>query len=76
MTCDREPWRAIVTPHTDVQKGTFSSSEFAADLWEVHKATLGNAGVRRIPGGRFTFYSFRYAPRRHSGKQDSSQYEP
>ncbi len=63
MTGDREPWRAIVTPHTDVQKGTFSSSEFAADLREVREATLGNAGVRRIPGGRVTFYSFRHTSR-------------
>ncbi|MEX2444741.1 MAG: DUF499 domain-containing protein [Alkalispirochaeta sp.] len=43
-----KPWRTVVTPHTEVQKGTFSSSEFAADLWEVHKATLG------VPGARVT----------------------
>jgi len=29
------PWRAIVSPHRDVQKGTFQNAEFAADLSQV-----------------------------------------
>ena len=35
------PWRAIAIPHTDVLKGTFLQSEFAADITAVHtgKAT-------------------------------------
>lgn len=41
-----KPWRSVAVPHEDVQKGTYSSSEFAADLWEVHKATLGDSGAR------------------------------
>ncbi|MFO0888325.1 MAG: DUF499 domain-containing protein [Isosphaeraceae bacterium] len=35
------PWREIAIPHTDVLKGTFQQSEFAADISAVHsgKAT-------------------------------------
>jgi predicted AAA+ superfamily ATPase len=36
-----KPWREIAIPHTDVLKGTFQQSEFAADITAVHtgKAT-------------------------------------
>lgn len=36
-----KPWREIAIPHTDVLKGTFLQSEFAADITAVHtgKAT-------------------------------------
>ena len=36
-----KPWREIAIPHTDVLKGTFQQSEFAADISAVHsgKAT-------------------------------------
>jgi hypothetical protein len=40
-----KPWRSVAVPHEDVQKGTYSSSEFAADLWEVYKATIGDPGA-------------------------------
>jgi len=30
-------WREIVTPHSDVQKGKYQQSEFAADLAQVHR---------------------------------------
>lgn len=57
-----KPWRSAVTPHEDVQKGTFSSSEFAADLWEVHKATIGIDGTRvaKEYGDPNTFFSRTY----------------
>nr|WSZ14114.1 DUF499 domain-containing protein [Streptomyces canus] len=29
------PWREVLTPHRDVQRGDFNASEFAADLWRV-----------------------------------------
>lgn len=41
-----KPWREVAVPHEDVSNGTFSSSEFAADLWEVHKAVTGIPGAR------------------------------
>jgi predicted AAA+ superfamily ATPase len=44
-----KPWRQVIQPLRDVQKGTFSSSEFAADLWEVYKATAGLPGARVVP---------------------------
>ena len=31
-----EPWRNVVTPHTDVSGGSYQTAEFAADLWQVH----------------------------------------
>lgn len=31
------PWRDVVEPHPDVQKGQYSQAEFAADLWEVYQ---------------------------------------
>lgn len=31
------PWRDVVEPHPDVQKGQYSQAEFAADLWQVYK---------------------------------------
>src|SRR3984893_3449631 len=31
-----KPWREIAIPHTDVLKGTFQQSEFAADITAVH----------------------------------------
>lgn len=57
-----KPWRAVVTPYTDVQKGTISSSEFAADLWEVHKATTGVSGARvaKEYGDPATFFARTY----------------
>ena len=30
-----KPWREIIIPHSDVLKGTFQQSEFAADLTAV-----------------------------------------
>ncbi len=30
-----KPWREIIMPHSDVLKGTFQQSEFAADLTAV-----------------------------------------
>ena len=44
-----KPWRAVVAPHPDVREGKFSQAEFAADLWEVNKAVLGEPGTRRRP---------------------------
>ncbi len=41
-----KPWRNVAIPHEDVQKGTFSASEFAADLWEAHKAVQGDSSAR------------------------------
>ena len=32
-----KPWREIAKPHTDVLRGTFQQSEFAADLTRVYK---------------------------------------
>jgi len=32
-----KPWREVVTPHTDVVKGTYQQAEFAADLWQVYQ---------------------------------------
>lgn len=29
------PWREVLTPHRDVQRGDLNASEFAADLWRV-----------------------------------------
>jgi len=57
-----KPWRAVAIPHSDVQKGTFSSSEFAADLWEVHKATLEVPGARvaKEYGDPATFFARTY----------------
>ncbi len=37
-----KPWREIAIPHSDVLKGTFLQSEFAADISAVHS---GNAPV-------------------------------
>jgi hypothetical protein len=34
-----KPWREVAIPHEDVLKGTFSQSEFAADLSRVHDGT-------------------------------------
>src|SRR6516162_6383964 len=31
-----KPWREIAIPHSDVLKGTFQQSEFAADISAVH----------------------------------------
>lgn len=31
-----KPWREIAIPHSDVLKGTFLQSEFAADISAVH----------------------------------------
>jgi uncharacterized protein len=31
-----KPWREIAIPHSDVRKGTFQQSEFAADITAVH----------------------------------------
>ena len=31
-----KPWREIAIPHTDVLKGTFLQTEFAADISAVH----------------------------------------
>ncbi|NWJ47051.1 MAG: ATP-binding protein [Chloroflexi bacterium] len=31
------PWREIVTPHTDVARGTYQQAEFAADLGQVYR---------------------------------------
>ena len=33
------PWRELVTPHSDVLRGTFQQSEFAADISRVHSGT-------------------------------------
>ena len=30
------PWREVLSPHADVQRGTFQQAEFAADLWQVY----------------------------------------
>jgi predicted AAA+ superfamily ATPase len=30
-----QPWREVITPHTDVQSGRFEQAEFAADLYQV-----------------------------------------
>jgi predicted AAA+ superfamily ATPase len=30
-------WRQVVTPHSDVVKGTYQQAEFAADLWQVYQ---------------------------------------
>ena len=30
-------WREVVTPHSDVVKGTYQQAEFAADLWQVYQ---------------------------------------
>jgi len=35
-TANLKPWRAVVSPHTDVASGRFQKAEFAADLWQVH----------------------------------------
>ena len=32
-----KPWREVVTPHSDVVKGTYQQAEFAADLWQVYQ---------------------------------------
>ncbi len=32
-----KPWREVISPHSDVAKGRYSESEFAADLAKVHK---------------------------------------
>ncbi len=57
-----KPWRSVALPHEDVQKGTFSSSEFAADLWEVHKAVQGDSGARVSKEYRdpYTFFGRTY----------------
>lgn len=34
-----KPWREIVSPHSDVLRGTFQQSEFAADISRVHSGT-------------------------------------
>jgi len=34
-TSGLRPWREVVRPHEDVQRGRFDASEFAADLWAV-----------------------------------------
>ena len=44
-----KPWRSVIDPHPDVREGKFSQAEFAADLWEVHKAVMGAPGVRNKP---------------------------
>jgi predicted AAA+ superfamily ATPase len=31
------PWREVITPHPDVQRGAFQQAEFAADLAQVHR---------------------------------------
>src|SRR5271165_3364135 len=38
-----KPWREVAIPHSDVLKGTFLQSEFAADITAVHsgKAPVG-----------------------------------
>jgi predicted AAA+ superfamily ATPase len=36
-----KPWREVVTPHSDVAKGSYQQAEFAADLWQVY---LGEGG--------------------------------
>lgn len=30
-----QPWREVVTPHSDVSSGKYQQAEFAADLWQV-----------------------------------------
>ena len=30
-------WREVVTPHSDVVKGTYQQAEFVADLWQVYQ---------------------------------------
>ena len=42
-------WREVAIPHEDVQKGTYSQAEFAADLWEVYKAATGVPGAKARP---------------------------
>ncbi len=37
-----KPWREIAIPHTDVLKGTFQQSEFAADITAVHSGKAPN----------------------------------
>jgi len=32
-----KPWREVVTPHSDIVKGTYQQAEFAADLWQVYQ---------------------------------------
>jgi hypothetical protein len=44
-----QPWRSIIAPHPDVREGRFSQAEFAADLWEVQKAVMGEPGVKGKP---------------------------
>ena len=40
-----KPWRLVVTPHPDVQQGTYQQAEFAADLHQVWRGR-GRARVR------------------------------
>src|SRR5271169_781324 len=34
------PWREVITPHPDVASGRFQQAEFAADLWQVYRASF------------------------------------
>jgi predicted AAA+ superfamily ATPase len=36
-TGNLKPWREVITPHSDVAKGSFQNAEFAADLWQVYQ---------------------------------------
>ena len=38
VTGSLKPWREVVTPHRDVASGRYQQAEFAADLWQVHRA--------------------------------------
>src|SRR5665213_3290728 len=35
-----KPWREVVTPHPDVASGRYQQAEFAADLWQVYRASF------------------------------------
>ncbi len=44
-----KPWREVAVPHVDVQRGTYSLAEFAADLWEVYRTATGTPGAKALP---------------------------
>jgi len=50
------PWREVVQPHPDVQKGRYAQAEFAADLWQVHTG-LGDDEYRDPKERRSTIRS-------------------
>ena len=45
-----QPWREVVTPHSDVASGRYQQAEFAADLWQVH---LGEGSEEYRDPGEF-----------------------